>query len=71
MTNGAPQPKSRRDPWIGAVVGGRYQMLSKLASGGMGSVYVGRAVGAGGFERRLGNPLAFFERFEAPLAGSV
>jgi SAM-dependent methyltransferase len=24
-----------------------------------------------GFERRLGNPLAFFERFEAPLAGSV
>jgi ubiquinone/menaquinone biosynthesis C-methylase UbiE len=24
-----------------------------------------------GFEQRLGNPLAFFERFEAPLAGSV
>jgi hypothetical protein len=23
------------------------------------------------FQRRLGNPLAFFERFEAPLAGSV
>jgi ubiquinone/menaquinone biosynthesis C-methylase UbiE len=22
------------------------------------------------FQRRLGNPLAFFERFEAPLAGS-
>jgi len=24
-----------------------------------------------GFEHRLGHPLAFFERFEAPLAGSV
>ncbi|MEM9189715.1 MAG: protein kinase [Myxococcota bacterium] len=41
------------DPLIGLVIGGRYQLLHRLASGGMGSVYAGRAIGAGGFERRL------------------
>ena len=30
---------------------GRYEILHLLASGGMGAVFVGRAVGAGGFER--------------------
>ncbi|MFW5921625.1 MAG: serine/threonine-protein kinase, partial [Polyangiales bacterium] len=38
------------DPLVGVVVG-RYQLLYKLASGGMGTVYVGRATGVGGFER--------------------
>lgn len=30
---------------------GRYECIGELASGGMGTVYLGRAVGAGGFER--------------------
>ena len=30
---------------------GRYEIVAKLASGGMATVYVGRATGAGGFER--------------------
>ncbi|MBW2465470.1 MAG: serine/threonine protein kinase, partial [Deltaproteobacteria bacterium] len=53
--NSPPVQKKRKkkDPLVGEVVGGRYQLLQRLASGGMGSVYAGRAVGAGGFERRL------------------
>lgn len=31
--------------------GGRYEMLSTIASGGMATVHLGRIVGAGGFER--------------------
>ncbi|WP_437808985.1 protein kinase domain-containing protein [Sorangium sp. So ce1078] len=31
--------------------GGRYESLRAIASGGMATVYLGRAVGAGGFER--------------------
>jgi serine/threonine protein kinase len=31
----------------------RYEILRRIASGGMGTVYLGRVVGAGGFERRV------------------
>jgi formylglycine-generating enzyme required for sulfatase activity len=41
--NAAPVPASG--------VGGRYELLLELASGGMATVYVGRQRGAGGFER--------------------
>jgi len=30
---------------------GRYELLDTIASGGMATVHLGRAVGAGGFER--------------------
>src|SRR6186713_3362371 len=32
---------------------GRYQRLRAIASGGMATVYLGRALGAGGFERMV------------------
>jgi eukaryotic-like serine/threonine-protein kinase len=32
---------------------GRYETISPIASGGMATVYLGRALGAGGFERRV------------------
>jgi serine/threonine-protein kinase len=32
---------------------GRYETIQPLATGGMATVYLGRAVGAGGFERRV------------------
>jgi serine/threonine protein kinase len=32
---------------------GRYETIQPIASGGMATVYLGRAVGAGGFERRV------------------
>lgn len=31
----------------------RYEILRRIATGGMGSVYLGRVIGAGGFERRV------------------
>src|SRR5690349_3495696 len=33
--------------------GGRYQRLRAIASGGMATVYLGRALGVGGFERMV------------------
>ena len=57
MTGAAHENAPRRRRKVpGDLVGwvvGRYQLLAPLAAGGMGSVYVARAVGAGGFERRL------------------
>ncbi len=32
---------------------GRYQLLRRLATGGMGEIYVARTTGAGGFEKRV------------------
>jgi len=32
---------------------GRYQVIERIAYGGMATVYLGKAVGAGGFERRV------------------
>ena len=32
---------------------GRYQLLAKLAAGGMATVYLGRIAGVGGFDRRV------------------
>jgi eukaryotic-like serine/threonine-protein kinase len=32
---------------------GRYETISQIASGGMATVYLGRAVGVGGFERKV------------------
>jgi len=48
------RPASRRPPVADEIVGavvGRYQLLHRLASGGMGTVYAARATGVGGFER--------------------
>lgn len=42
------------DPTVGNLAGrrlGRYEVLARLASGGMAGVYVARAVGVAGFER--------------------
>ncbi len=40
------------DPRIGRTLG-RYRVAARVASGGMGTVYVAKATGAGGFERRV------------------
>jgi serine/threonine-protein kinase len=45
---------------------GRYELVAKLASGGMASVYLGRAVGAGGFERVVAIKLCRPELAEDP-----
>jgi hypothetical protein len=42
-TTGAPRP----------VAGGRYELLRAVARGGMGTVWLGRAMAGGGFERRV------------------
>ena len=53
VTPSAPGKRARqilRDKLVGRQIG-RYDVLHRVASGGMGSVYVGRARGAGDFER--------------------
>ena len=42
------------DPFASSLAGrklGRYEVLARLASGGMAGVYVARAIGVAGFER--------------------
>lgn len=51
MTGGAPLPKPVGPLGLRHV--GRYEIIAKLASGGMATVYLGRLAGAGGFERRV------------------
>jgi hypothetical protein len=49
---GAPTPL--HDPFASSLAGrrlGRYEVLARLASGGMAGVYVARALGVAGFER--------------------
>jgi serine/threonine protein kinase len=43
---------------------GRYELLEKLASGGMGEVFLGRSAGAEGFEK-----LVAIKRIYPDLAG--
>ena len=52
--------QSRTGPYAAPIVDelapqrlGEYQLLAKLASGGMATVYLGRRTGAGGFDRRV------------------
>jgi eukaryotic-like serine/threonine-protein kinase len=50
LTGSAPSP----DPFSASLAGrrlGRYEVLARLASGGMAGVYVARALGVAGFER--------------------
>ena len=42
---------SSHDPHIGRTFLGRYRVIERLARGGMGVIYLGRAEGAGGFRR--------------------
>ncbi|MCG8556804.1 MAG: protein kinase [Proteobacteria bacterium] len=49
-----PPTSTDEDPFARNLAGrrlGRYQVLTKLASGGMAAVYVGRALGVAGFSR--------------------
>ena len=39
-----------------ALRGGRYEMLQSIASGGMATVHLARALGAGGFDRLVAIP---------------
>lgn len=49
VESGSKRRVSRRTP----TRLGRYELLEKIASGGMASVFIGRAVGAGGFSRTV------------------
>ncbi|MBN1654983.1 MAG: protein kinase [Deltaproteobacteria bacterium] len=47
-------PIEQHDPFSAGLIGkrlGRYEILTRLASGGMAAIYVARAVGVAGFER--------------------
>lgn len=64
-----PEPQ-RRDRGAGGVPArlGRYEVLFELARGGMGTVYVGRLVGAHGFDRLVAIKVLSEQRGEADLA---
>ena len=48
------------------------ELFGRPAHGDLGQAAGARAAAPGlGFERRLGNPLAFFERFETPPTEST
>lgn len=78
-------PRFGKDPFGASLVGrrlGRYEVLAQLATGGMASVYVARAVGVAGFERlfavkalhaHLAHETEFIEMFleEARLAARI
>jgi eukaryotic-like serine/threonine-protein kinase len=49
----------------------RYELLTKLAAGGMGTVYVGRLRGAGGFRRLVAIKRAHPHLLEQPLFGRM
>jgi serine/threonine protein kinase len=69
----------KRDPYLGNLIKGRYQIVSKLGEGGMGTVYLGEQVSVGrkvAIKFLLGNYAsddAFIGRFrrEARLAASL
>ncbi len=50
MSRAAAQPNVLNDPLVGRRLG-RYDVLHRVAGGGMGSVYIGRARALAGFER--------------------